>query len=328
MPRILLVSLLMAVTILPVSRAQDNATALPAKFLFSLGQSGSSLEFLQPQQIRCDQQHQEFYICDTGHDRIVILDARGFYVFEFSHPDVMRAPTDVAVDSEGHIYVLGSAVPGSPLLVFDYNGDYLRPFTFHGGPEPASFDVGSLVMDSAQRLLLLDSRAGRVLCFDLSGNFQYEFPLFPKADARRDRDLILGKMALSGEQLLIPAPMEGSVFCFDTRGSLLKMVGHRGGGYGELSFPVAVSGDAAGNVLVLDKHRCLIVSYNKSGLANGEIGGMGTDPGWFYHPTALLVDAHQRVWVAQGLNNLIQVLQLPEPAPPAPPKPDVIVVDD
>ncbi len=96
-----------------------------------------------------------------------------------------------------------------------------------------------------------------------------------------------------------------------------------------MSFPIATASDMLGNVLVLDKHRHTIISFSAEGQVNGEIGGMGTGPGWFYHPTSLLVDEQNRIWVAQGFNNLVQALQLPQGLEPEPvPEENVIVVDE
>ena len=93
--------------------------------------------------------------------------------------------------------------------------------------------------------------------------------------------------------------MVGSVYCYDTEGTLVKTVGHQGGTYGTLSLPIAASLDSSGNLLVLDKHRHTVVGYDSSGRVIGEIGGRGSSPGWFYHPISLLVDSQDRIWVTQ-----------------------------
>jgi DNA-binding beta-propeller fold protein YncE len=305
---------------------QDEDTRIPAKFMFSLGSDGSAVGLLQPQAVRYDRRHQEFFVADMGHDRVVILNSQGRFTFDFRNQDVMRSPSDVAVDSLGRIYVLAYSLAGKGLLKFDYNGDYLGVFEFHGGPDTSSFNLSSISLDSQDRLFLADNLGLRVLSYDLAGNFISAFSIFNDLNAEGREEQVLGNLTVSGDSLYLPVPMMGCVYCFDKMGNMVKTYGYTGGGYGQLSFPIAAGLDQQGNVLVLDKHRHTIVSYNSTGIVNGEIGGMGLGPGWFYHPLSLLVDTQNRVWVAQGFNNLVQVLQLPVPQAPALPLPENTIV--
>jgi DNA-binding beta-propeller fold protein YncE len=305
---------------------QDEDTRIPAKFMFAMGSNGSSLGLLQPQAVRYDRRHQEYYLADMGHDRVVILNSQGRYSFDFRNAEVMRSPSDIAVDSLGRIYVLCYPLVGKGLLKFDYNGDYLGVFEFHGGPDTSSFNLSSMAVDAADRLFLVDNKGYRVLSYDFSGNFLSEFPIFKDLNTVSLNEQVLGNLAVSGDYLYMPVPMMGCVYCFDRMGNMSKTYGHEGGGYGELSFPIAAGLDQQGNVLVLDKHRHTIVRYNSLGIANGEFGGMGLGPGWFYHPLTLLVDPQNRVWVAQGYNNQVQVLQFPVLEEPALPVPENTVV--
>ncbi|HEX7344123.1 MAG TPA: NHL repeat-containing protein [bacterium] len=308
--------------------AQENHGRMEAKYLFSYGPPGSSIELSQPQQIRSDGSSGEIYICDTGHSRIVILDSKGLFLFEFSNSEVLRSPRDVAVDSEGKIYVLGSAVPESPIIVFDYNGEYLHPLRFQGGPDLSSMAMASMVMDGANRLFILDENGARILSYDWLGDFVSEITLMPESSAEeRDRQ-VWGKLALAGEDILLPAPMDGTVYCYGRDGILKKAFGHRGDGYGEFSFPIAATLDAQQNIYALDKHKGLIISFSQTGKVREEIGRYGLGPGYFYHPIALLADDDGRVWVAQGYKDLVQVFQLSAPAEVAPLAPQEPVVVD
>ncbi len=309
--------------------AQENYGRMDAKYLFSYGPPGSSIELSQPQQIRYDRSSGEIYICDTGHSRIVILDSKGLFLFEFSNSDVLRSPTDVAVDGEGRIYVLGSAIPESPIIVFDYNGEYLHPLKFQGGPDLSSIAMTSLVMDGTNRLFILDENGARILSYDCLGDFISEIALMPESSAEeRDRQ-VWGKLALAGEDILLPAPLDGTVYCYGRDGNLKRAFGHRGDGYGEFSFPIAAAADAQQNIYALDKHKGLIIGFSQTGKVLGELGRYGLGPGYFYHPIALLADDVGRLWVAQGYKDLVQVFQLSAPAeiiPLAPQEP--VVVDN
>ena len=309
--------------------AQNPSGRIEAKYLFSYGPPGSPIELSQPQQIRYDQNSSEIYVCDTGHNRIVILDSLGLYLFEFSNADVMRSPTDAAVDSEGRIYVLGSTHPESPVNIFDYNGEFLRPLSFQSGPEASSLAITSMVMDRTNRLHLLDESGARILSYNCLGEFVSEIALMPDATAEERGKQVWGKLGLAGDDLLLPAPIDGTVYCYGSDGTLIRSFGNRGDGYGELSHPIAAAADGQRNIYVLDKHKGLIISFSETSDVNQELCGYGLKAGYLYHPIALMADNAGRLWVAQGYNDRIQVfLTAALPVIDSSPSDQPIVVDN
>jgi DNA-binding beta-propeller fold protein YncE len=324
-----LVILFVTLLTMGVSWGQDAYTRISAKFIFALGTEETALQLDQPRRVRQDHRTGEFYLLDTGHNRVVILNSQGNYLFEFANQDKLQSPIDIAVDDQGRMYILSMLVNGSSIQVFDYNGDYLYPFVIQGGPDSDSLAIGSLVIKDQDRMFLTDELGGRIITCNLSGDYVNEFPIFQDLKDNLRREQMLGAIHLDGDLIYIPLPMLGSVYCYNTQGSLVTVVGQSGAGYGELSFPLAVSTDLNHNVLVLDKHRHTVVSYDSTGRVNGEFGGMGKDPGWFYHPIDIMVDARNRVWVTQGFNNMVQVLQLPAEVESAPSQMEsTIVVDE
>jgi len=294
--------------------AQSNYSKLGASYLFDVKVLGSEQGLLRPQQIRYDARHQEFYVADTGNDRIVILDENGLNVFELSASDVFHVPLDVAVLSDGRILVLGSMPSGKSIQVFDYNGNYLYPFAVHSGPDAVQTDIVSMATDNEDQIYLLDGGGQRILIYDVGGEFLSQISLFAELTEKERGEQVLGNLSVLEDMIYVPAPMIGSVYCYAKKGTFIKMIGQKGGAYGELSFPIAISADSRGNMLVLDKHRHSIVAYDNQGKPIGEMGGKGTGSGWFYHPISMVIDTKDRIWVAQIFQNRIQVLQLSEPS--------------
>jgi len=293
--------------------AQGDPGRVSAGYLFDVKVLGSELGMLRPQQVRYDARHQEYYVADTGNDRIVILDENGLSEFELSANDVFHVPIDVAVLSNGEILVLGSMPGGKSIQVFDYDGDYLHPFPMHSGPAATEMDITSMAADAADLMYLLDSNGQRILIYDANGEFLSQISLFDELTEKDRGEQVLGNLSVVGDLIYVPAPMIGSVYCYKKDGTFVKMIGQKGGTYGELSFPIAVSQDSKGNMLVLDKHRHSIVAYDSQGKPIGEIGGKGMGSGWFYHPISMVIDSRDRIWVAQVFQNRIQVLQLSGP---------------
>ena len=221
--------------------AQSDSDRIPAAYLFAVGGTNSEHSLLRPEQIRFDGRHDEFYIADTGNDRIVILDNNGQPIFSFQVSPVLHAPIDMAVDTDGRIYVAGSSNNNKSIQVFDYNGRYLRPFEFHGAPNPPLSGIKNIVIDSEDRLYLLDEDRMKVLSFSTSGEFLSEFDILEQLDKKTRDEEVLGNMSVCDDVICIPASSVGAIYCYSKTGSFMKMIGNKGGAYGELSFPVAVS---------------------------------------------------------------------------------------
>ena len=317
MKRNLIITSIAALIIPLAVVAQNGASEIQSEFLYEVDAPGNEEGLLRPNQVRYDLHGEEYYIADTGNDRVVILDHNGLFEYEFSAVDQMRAPKDIAVDSDGKIYVLGSSNSGKIICVFDYNGEFLHPFEFKGGPDRESIEVDNIVIDPQDRMYLLDFKGKRILAYDMSGDFISEFSILENLKEKIRQEQVFGNLYINGDLLYIPAPMIGSIYCYETSGKYVRMIGHKGGAYGELSFPVAVSLDSRGNIFILDKHRHTIIYYDSNGKVLGEIGGRGVSSGWFYHPQSMIVDSQDRIFVTQIFQNKVQVFQINDNTGPA-----------
>ena len=317
MKRNLIITSILALMIPLAAVAQNGAGEIHAEFLYEVSAPGNEEGLLRPSQVLYDLLGEEYYIADTGNDRVIILDHNGLFEYEFSAVDRMRAPQDVAVDSDGKFYVLGSSNSGKTICVFDYNGDFLHRFEFNGGPDRESIDIGNIVIDLNDRMFILDFKGKRILAYGVNGDFISEFPILENLKEKIRQEQVFGNLYTNGDLLYIPAPAIGSIYCYEKTGKFVRMIGHKGGAYGELSFPVAVSLDSHGNIFVLDKHRHTIVYYDSNIKVLGEIGGRGVSPGWFYHPQSMIVDSQDRVFVAQVFQHKVQVFQINHSTEPA-----------
>ena len=88
-------------------------------------------------------------------------------------------------------------------------------------------------------------------------------------------------------------------------------MGHKGNNLSELNFPVAVTVNDDGIIMILDKHRYNVVCYNMNGTFLGEFGGKGYSLGWFYHPTKIASDGAGMVYIGQIYLNRVQICSLP-----------------
>jgi len=305
-------ALFLFLLISPHVAGQGENLYSPAVFIGELTLPGTGNQFLRPARILVDHSSDEILVADRGNNRIVIFDQGGVYNFDFSVGEYCGVPTDIAVDSTGRIYLLGSTSKGKRIFVFDYDGIYLNDLGLRIGAENEFPGIEAIAIDDNDFLFALDARSYRIAVFDLSGSFLREFPVL--ADIRDDEraEIPLMSFTINGDDIYIPAPIAGTVYRYDRRGNLLNFIGHRGATSGELNFPISVSLTQDNIVLVLDKHRFVVVCYTRDGRFLGEFGGKGINPGWFYHPSWMDVDSDNRIYIGQVFQNKIQICGLPE----------------
>ena len=290
-----------------------NLHAEAARCSYSLSYPESGAQVIDPGSVTCDMHTGETFVTDVRNQRIVIFDRFGHYNFDFSNAEHLAGLRQVAVDSQGRIYVLRSSVEAN-LSVFDYNGEYLHDLRLTMPETDKLADIGSVAMDEQDRLYALAVMPAQLLVYTAEGQLLNNYVLFAELDSSTQYQPFYGSMAFADGDLVIPIPMEASVARYTTDGKFVQLFGASGGGPGELSFPVAASGDQNGNIWVLDKHRHSLLQYNEHGKFVRELGGRGTSPGWFYHPTSLACNAQGEAIVAQTFLGRIQAISISAPA--------------
>ena len=116
--------------------------------------------------------HGELYVTDTLNSRVQVFGAggevldrkfgaRGLYV-----GNLVR-PKGVAVDNEGHVYVVESYY--DHLLVYDSRGEYLLPIGGTGQETGRFFLPAGVWVDSRNRIYVADMFNGRVMVFQFLG---------------------------------------------------------------------------------------------------------------------------------------------------------------
>jgi DNA-binding beta-propeller fold protein YncE len=300
------------------AQAQDssspsvNPMSVPAEFIRYLSPPGTANHFLRPSAVVVDRRHDEVLVTDSGRGRVIIFDTQGTYLFEFGGFEHFTSPIDLAVDSEGYIYILGSTSRGGRLFRFDFDGVFMyevgRDLT---APDGGRLDLRDLAIDASDRLYVLDQSGLQVLVLDREGPLLDQFQLVADMSPEDRREMIIGSMAIMEDRIYVPNSMLGTVHVHALDGDFLHNIGYSGGTVGEFSFPVAVDVSSDGLVMVLDNHRFNVLCFNREGKFLGEFGGRGFNPGWFYHPTLLAVDPLQQAYVGQIFQNKVQVCRIP-----------------
>jgi hypothetical protein len=286
--------------------------SVPAEFVRDLQVPGRANRILRPSAIFVDHQFNETFVADPGNNRIAIFDSNGVFRFEFSGGGEFSTPVDLAVDAEGFIWILGTTKAGRRLFVFDFDGLFVRNVPLPLAEDSSVINVANFDLGPDGEVYLLDRIKSRVYVTAADGKSLRDFGLLTGLDEAVRREQILGKIRVQADRLLVPCGSLGHVYVHDLNGDLLRVVGRKGTRVGELSFPVAAVMNDDGLLLVLDKHRFNVVCFDPEGKFQGEFGGRGSNPGWFYHPTLLDRDSQGLVYIGQIFQNKIQVCRIPD----------------
>ncbi len=307
---VLCVAIITMIGIIP-ALGQD-VRSVPAELLREIKAPGSANEFLRPQQVFVDRQFGEVYVVDTGNNRTVVFDTSGIFKFQFSGRDQFGSPTDLVVGPSGFIYVVGSRRGmGSSIFKFDYDGTYVGPLDIRSATDQSPINCSRLAIDSRERLYILPTSGDRIIIAAPSGEYLGEFPILTDLTAKEREEAVLGSPRIVDDLLYLPASMFGTVYVYDLQGEFIRTIGSRGNDVGELNFPCAVDVVDHQIVVVLDKHRYNVLCFSLEGVFLGEFGGMGYEPGWFYHPEYLAVDELGRIYISQMFLNRVQTCNLP-----------------
>ncbi len=111
---------------------------------------------------------QTLWVADAGNHRVQGLDLRGEPKAVFGHagdaPGDLALPKDVAVDSDGHVYVVDARFEN--VQVFDEQGRLLLFFGQEGSGPGEFWLPGGIFIDANDRIWICDTYNGRLQVFE------------------------------------------------------------------------------------------------------------------------------------------------------------------
>lgn len=317
---LLLAAALAGLTALPAGGAparRRDVPSIPAQFAQYLSPPGKGAKVKYPGRVFFDPVGKETLVADMGNNRVLVFDSNNVFRFQFYGNEHVTSIEDLSVTADGRIFVLGASAKGWQIAKFDYDGTYLASMNVPAiaGQPPA--DLSSMAAGADGSLFLLNDPAYEVEVVDTAGKLLRHFPVTGPAEPKDRKELIYGALSVHDSLLLVPMASFGKVALYTQDGRHLRDIGSKGGGSGELGFPVGAAFNSDGVLFVLDKNRFCVLCFGPDGKVLGEFGGSGGGPGWFYHPLRIAVNAKGQIVIAQNLGGSIQVCN-----PPAFLKPD------
>ena len=230
---------------------------------------------------------------------VAAMDARGFYY-----------PVDVAVRSDGRLFVLGRAHDGDPrgvqVLMCDLASEFYGIFGSVGEGDGQFIWPTAITVDSTGQIYVSDEYTHRISVFDSSGGYLTKWGVPGEGEGELDGP---SGMAFDAEGNLYVADHQNNrIQQFTSDGRYLSGFGSQGAGEGQFNLPWGMTVGPKGELYVADWRNDRVQRFSPDGVYLATYGGPGSGDGEFHRPSSVAVDDEGFIYVADWGNERVQVL--------------------
>ena len=259
------------------------------------------------------------YVADQGNSRVQKFNGDGSFVTKWGTPGTgdgqFRGLTGVAVDGSGNVYTteVGNFAndPAQGVQKFDSNGNFIGRWGGFGvGSGQFRSPLGIAVSPANGQVYVVDTGNDRIQRFQPERHLRLGVGWLRFRDGQFD--------GLRG----IGIDSAGNVYVAEENNARVQKFGPTGTFLAQ--WPVPLPAD-----VVVDGGRVLVASlespvymFTTGGSPQGQFGVRGAGPGEFQQPQGLAVNAESDLYVADVINNRIQMLRdnAAYPRPRRPPR--------
>lgn len=301
MPTERIAALLVAWALLasPVPARAGSAGFKHEKSIYADDREGS---LRNPEGVACTDDGR-LVVADTGNGRLLTYTWKDGALRGGVPIKLVQAPYPVRVqiDGKGNVLVLDRKV--KKIVRVDGNGGFGGYVEITGASTASAVIPTSFKVDASGTTYVLDVAARRVLVLADSGQVLREVPL-PRSPAEFT-DIAI-------------APGGQTIFAIDAVGAALWAAGKDATSFksvapslkDRMNFPVYLTLDPRGRVLVVDQNGNGIVMLGQDGSYQGRELGIGASDGLLYYPAQICVTSGGDAFVADRNNNRVQVFSM------------------
>ena len=210
----------------------------------------------------------------------------------------LQRPVTGMVDEAGRIYV--TDMSRQAVLVFDPQAGELKVWDKAQGMTGFSAPAG-IAAGRGGEVLVADAELGVVVRLDAAGK-----PLGTLGKGLLRRPTGLARDAQRG-LVFVADTYAHDVKVFDDAGTLLRVIGKRGEGAGELNFPTHLA-FARGELLVTDSMNARVQAFSAEGkVLERRFGAPGLYVGNLVRPKGVAVDNEGHVYIVEGYYDYLLV---------------------
>jgi len=224
----------------------------------------------------------------------------------------MTNPVDLAINSQGVIYVINRAGPETPIrlpskrvTMCTLDEEWLGDWGTGGTGDGQFWWPSSIAIDSQDNVFVADEALQRISIFDKDGKFLNKWGVNGSLDGQLEHPSCIRFDA--DENLWVSDSGNHKVQKFTKDGQLISAWGQQGSGPGQFQGPWGLALTDSGDVYVSDWGNDRIQRYDTNGTLIEEFGGLsGNDA--IHRPAGLAVDREGNMYVADWGNERVKIL--------------------
>lgn len=262
-------------------------------YLRQLPSADSGVKIEGPGALALDEQKQRYYLVDMQEAQLVSFDRDGKFLAAFNAGGALKTPVSMARADNGGLWVVDRG--DNKLLYVNPRQQKVQRFTVIC-PDGGEAFPAKVVVDSMNRLFLLDQKQGAILQLDDNLKVIHQY--------RGDNGFQgFVDFKLKGDQLWALDGLSARVHRFTVSGGEVSSVKLSG-----LEFPVSLEVDAAEQLYVLDRHAGQIVVFSPAGELRMRFLGKGKRQGQLWFGRELVFDWEERLCVVNEGNGRVDIL--------------------